>query len=327
MRPPMKLFGMRGSREFARSVASHLGPDVSVATHEEDYFDDGETYCRSSVNVRGADVFVIQSLYSCQDERVSDKLIKLLNFLGALHDASAGRVTVIAPYLAYSRQDRKTKSREGVVTKYLARWLESMGADRLLTIDIHNLAAFQNSHWDCLTDELAAKNLMARWVADNVGKADDLCVLSPDEGSIRRNRLFRNKLSQLTGVDIPVAVVDKTHVGRAIQGHAIVGNVKGKRVVMVDDIIASGKTMCEAKNLVEADGGEVWAICATHGLFVGKASDNLRGFPRIVVTDTVSPYRLQGEAREKVVTVSVARLFAQAIRRIHEEDSISDLLA
>lgn len=327
MRPLLKIFGMKNTGEFASNVAWHLGPDVRLCAHEEEYFDDGEVYCRSSVNVRGADVFVIQSLYSCQQEGVSDKLIKLLNFLGALHDASAGRVTVVAPYLAYARQDRKTKSREGVVTKYLARWLESMGADRLLTIDIHNLAAFQNSHWECLTDELAAKNLLARWVVDNVGKTDDLCVLSPDEGSVRRSRQFRNKLSQLTGTDIPVAVVDKTHVGRAVQGNAIVGNVKGKRVVMVDDIIASGKTMYEAKKLVDSQGGEVWAICATHGLFVGKASENLKGFPRIVVTDTVSSYRLQGEARERLVTVSVAGLFAQAIRRIHEEDSISDLLA
>jgi ribose-phosphate pyrophosphokinase len=321
----LRIFGLDGTQEFAKKVAERIG--VELCRHEEEYFPDTEVHVRSMMNVRGADVFVIQSLYCCEKESVSEKVIKLLAFIGSLRDASAGRITAVIPYLAYARQDRKVESREGITGSYLLHWLKSMMLDRILTIDVHNLSHFQGSTAIVInTDHLEAKNLLARYVADNCEEPDRLCCMSPDIGGVQRTRFFRNSLSKMTGVDIPIAVLDKTHIGRVIQGHMIVGDVKGKLVVINDDMIASAKTMFEAKSAVERNGGEVWASCATHPLFVGQVNENLASFKRVIVTDTILPTNVGEALRQKMVVISVADLFAQAIKRIHEEDSISGLL-
>jgi len=321
----LRLFGLNGTASYAEQVATHLGPDGALAKHEETCFDDAEYYVRSNVNVRGADVFVIQSLYSCNQESVSDKLLKLLFFIGSLKDASARRVTAVIPYLCYGRQDRKTESRAPITLKYVKYLFQSVGVDRILTMDVHNLAAFQCS-FDVPTDHLEAKNLIARYVADNCDEPKRLCVLAPDSGGGPRCRYFRNKLSQYLDVDIEVAVLDKEHAGRSIRGHKISGEVKDKSVVIYDDMIASAKTMYEAKKAVEQAGGQIWGVCAAHGLFVGKANEHLAGIERIVITDSIQPFRLGEQVMKNVRIINTTRLFAQAIRRIHDEDSISDLL-
>lgn len=152
---------------------------------------------------------------------------------------------------------------------------------------------------------------------------------------MNRARLFRNILASIftarrilpPDFEIPLCVLDKTHVGRTIEGHMVVGEVKDRDVVIIDDMIASAKTMSEARNGVLANKGRVWGACATHGLFVGKANENLADFERIIVTDTVRPYRLQPQVASRLAVISTAKLFADAIKRINEEDSISDLLA
>ena len=329
----IKIFGLDSTREYAAKVANELGVDLSSKT--EDYFDDGEATLRSEVNVRGQDVFVIQSLYSCEKEKVADKIIKLLIFIGSLRDASARRITAVIPYLAYQRQDRKTASRAPIVTKYLAKWFQSARLDRLLTIDNHSLQALQNSFDVTITDHLEAKRLLATYVAENIKKPERISVMSPDLSGMNRARLFRNILASIftakrilpADFEIPLCVLDKTHVGRTIQGHMVVGDVKDRDVVIVDDMIASAKTMSEARRGVMANGGRVWGACATHGLFVGRANENLADFERVIVTDTVRPYRLTGPAASRLAVISTAKLFAEAIKRINEEDSISDLLS
>lgn len=329
----LKVFGLDSTKEYARKVAKELGVDLSA--HSEDFFDDGEASLRSEVNVRGQDVFVIQSLYSCDKEKVADKIIKLLIFIGSLRDASARRITAVIPYLAYQRQDRKTASRAPIVTKYLAKWCQASRLDRLLTIDTHSLQALQNSFDFTITDHLEAKRLLAAYVAENITKPERLSVMSPDLSGMNRARLFRNILASIfaarrilpSDFEIPLCVLDKTHVGRTIEGHMVVGDVKDRDVVIVDDMIASAKTMSEARKGVLANGGRVWAACATHGLFVGRANENLADFERVIVTDTVRPYRLTGPAASKLAVISTAKLFSEAIRRINEEDSISDLLS
>lgn len=311
---------------FAEQVAAHLGQDGLLSKHEERYFDDYEAYVRSNVDVRGCDVFVIQSLYSCNEETVHDKLCKLLFMIGSLKDASAQRVTAVIPYMCYGRQDRKTDSRAPIMSKYVKYLIQSVGVDRILTMDVHNLAAFQCA-FDVPTDHLEAKNLMARYVADNCTVDLPLAVLSPDAGAIPRCRYFRNKLSQILNVDIGLPVMDKEHAGQTIKGHKISGKVRGKRVVVYDDMISSAKTMYESVQAVEKKGGEVWGVCATHGLFVGKANEYLEKVKRIVIADTVLPFRLSPKIAAKVKVIPTTSLFAAAIRRIHEEDSISDLLA
>jgi len=328
----IKVFGLDSSREYAAKVAQELGVELSAKA--EDFFDDGEATLRSEVNVRGQDVYVIQSLYSCDKEKVADKIIKLLIFIGSLRDASARRITAVVPYLSYQRQDRKTASRAPIVTKYQAKWFQSVQLDRLLTIDTHSLQALQNSFDKTITDHLEAKRLLATYVAANITKPERISVMSPDLSGMNRARLFRNIMASIftarrilpPDFEIPLCVLDKTHVGRQIQGHMVVGDVQDRDVVIVDDMIASAKTMAEARKGVLANKGRVWGACATHGLFVGKANENLADFERIIVTDTVRPYRLNAQVTSRLAVISTAKLFAEAICRINEEDSISDLL-
>jgi len=193
----LKLFGLNGNKSYAESIAKNLG--VPLTPHREEYFEDGECYIQSDPssfgNVRGCDVFVIQSLYSDEEESVADKLQKLLIFIGSLHDASADRITAVVPYLGYARQDRKTISRAPITTKYIAQLFEAVGCDRVLTIDVHNLAAAQNAFRKCKFDHLEAKSVLAQYCADFISE-DKIAVLSPDTGGLVRSTLFRNKLSK-----------------------------------------------------------------------------------------------------------------------------------
>jgi len=278
--------------------------------------------------------------------------VNMLWFIGSLKDASAKRVTAIIPYLGYARQDRKTESRAPITTKYLARVFESVGLDRLLTIDVHNLAAFQNSFripadnldpirlftdylcggigfdgmpvTDCLPDALAAS-------PDN----SDLVVMSPDIGGMPRCGQIQTALSKrLGGIEIPLAIFDKRRVKKEnstvseLLGGRIIGNVENKRVIIYDDMISTGGTIVKAAKAVVQAGGKVFAVCATHGLFIGNADEILQMSLRIVVADTVPTWRLDPiKWKDKLFVVNTFRLVGQSIRRTHEEGgSISDLL-
>lgn len=321
----LRLFGLDASKDYATKVAEHL--DMELCKHIEDYFADREAYIRSDINVRECDVFVIQSLYNDTTETLADKLVKLLFFVGSLKDASASRITVVAPYLAYQRQDRKTESRAPITTKYFAKLLEAAGADRLLTMDVHNLSAFQNA-FRIQTDHLEAKNLLADFIADLAQQdkvVDNLVVLSPDSGGMGRAKRFRNALNKRLNAEVGLAYLDKSHHGKVIQGHEIVGDVANKHVVMLDDMISSGATNSESNKAVIAKNGKLWYTCATHGLFVGRVSENLSTIDNIIVTDTIK-LKWAGENANKVRFISTAKIFAQAIRRIHQGGSLSELL-
>lgn len=345
----LRLFGLDGSRRFAQRVAWYL--DVPLSKHVEKYFADKEAYVRSEVNVRGADTYVISSLYTDEFQTVAEKFTKLLFFIGSLVDASCRRITVVAPYLAYSRQDRKTESRAPITIKYFAECLKAVGANRVLTMDVHSLSAFQNA-FHIPTDSLEAKNLLADYLcgvdnglrADGVPQAvehhiqsplienpNNLVVLAPDSGGMGRARRFRNALEQRLGQTNQIGVVylDKERItGDEVTGSKIVGRVDGKRVIILDDMIGSGGTIGLCVDAVEKHGGEVWAVCATHGLFVGRANEHLTRVPRLVITDTIQPFRLDPEQwKDRLHVIPTAMIFAQAIRRTHEEGgSISDLL-
>jgi ribose-phosphate pyrophosphokinase len=318
-----RLFGLGATQDYAMKVAEHL--EVELSNHVEESFSDNECYVRSDVNVRNCDVFVIQSLYQDSNETVADKFAKLLFFIGSLRDASARRITIVIPYLAYSRQDRKTESRAPITTKYVARLIEAVGADRLLTMDVHNLAALQNA-FRIPTDNLEAKNLLADYVAETIDYPPDrVVVLSPDSGGMSRTKRFRNALSQRLHTDVGLAYLDKTHEGRLIRGHEIVGDVKNRAVVVFDDMISSASTISECDRAITANHGELWGACATHGLFVGRVIENLSNVRRIIITDTIA--RLKEGFQHKLQVISTAEMFAEAIRRIHAEGgSISDLL-
>jgi len=318
---------------FGTQVAEHLG--VQISEHEEYCFEDGECYTAprtgTKENVRGRDVFVISSLYTDEQESINDKIVKTLILCGALRDASASRITLVTPYYPYARQDRKTTSRAPITTKYIARLFQSVWVDRILAIDVHNPGAIQNA-FAIPCDLLEANILFADFIQDVIRKNDydpnNLAVLSPDAGGLGRARKFRKILSNLLHVEVGIACLDKIHSGREIKGHDIMGVVKDKDVLIFDDMISSGQTTLEC---IKSCGNarSIMGVCATHGLFVGKANENLmtQSLTRIAVTDTIHPFRLHCEvARKKLSIINTTHLFAKAIARIHRSESISDLL-
>lgn len=315
----LTLFGIGSSKDFAQKVAEYLSIPLS-STYEYD-FSDGEAYLRPDTNIRTKDVFVISSLYSDSNKTAGAKLWELIEFCGACRDASAGRVTAVCPYLAFSRQDRKTVSRAPITTKYVAECLEAVGVSRVITVDIHNLAAFQNA-FRIPTDNLEAKNILAEHISKLMTKKDYI-ILSPDAGGTARSRAFRLTLEKITQKKLGLAYLDKYRQSdKEVLTHDIVGNVSGKSIIIVDDMISSGSTMKKCIDTVKEYGGQVETIATTHGLMIGDALNNLQDSIHLIMTDTVEP-RKNVNAHK----VSTTSLLAQAIRRNHDGDSVSSLFS
>jgi ribose-phosphate pyrophosphokinase len=320
------IFAPGPSSEFGEKVSAHLG--VSLSAHEEREFEDGEHKIRPLINVRGKDVFVIQSLYGDNRQSVNDKLCRLLFFLGALRDASAERVTAVTPYLCYARKDKKSKPRDPVTTRYVAGFFEAMGVDRVVTLDTHNLAAFQNA-FRIRTDHLEAKRLFIEHFIP-LARQEEIVVVSPDVGGVKRAEDFRQALGAALDRPIHGAFMEKYRSEGVVSGEAVIGDVSGKMAIIIDDLISSGTTLARAAENCRARGATKIYAAASHGVFSGKASQALSNsaLEKVVITDTIPPFRLDPElARNRLVVLDAARLFAEAIRRIHSGGSIVELLA
>jgi ribose-phosphate pyrophosphokinase len=251
-----------------------------------------------------------------------------LFFIGALKDASAARVTAVVPYLCYARKDRRTQPRDPVTTRYVAALIEAVGTDRVMTLDVHNLAAFQNA-FRCPTDHLEAKMLFARHFRD-LCRGDEIVVISPDVGGVKRAELFREALAQMTGAPIGMAFMEKRRSRGVVSGEAVVGEVDGRVGIVIDDLISTGGTLSRAAKACRAMGARRMYAAASHGLFIGAAGKILveAGFDKIVITNSVPPLRLTPALVSSDVTVlDAAPLFAQAIACVNSGGSIVDLLA
>lgn len=319
------LFTLESSRALAETISVELG--IPLGKHEERDFEDGEHKIRPLVNVRGRDVFVFHSLHGDAKESANDKLCRMLFFIGALKDASAKRVTAVVPYLAYARKDRKTKSRDPVTTRYVATLFEAVGTDHVVTLEVHNLAAFQNS-FRCPTDHLDCARLFADYFAALLPEAE-IAVVSPDAGGVKRANRFREALVSALDREVASAFVEKYRSWGVVSGGTVVGDVKDRVAVIIDDLISTGTTMVRAAKACRERGATKVFAAAAHGLFSGEASQVLAdpALDRIITTDTVPPFRLDPAfAREKLVRLESAPLFAQAIKRLHEGGSIVELL-
>ncbi len=319
------LFALGESREFGERVAAALG--MPLGKHEERHFEDGEHKTRPLENVRGGDVFIIQSLYGEPGTSANDKLCRLLFFIGALKDASAARVTAVLPYLCYARKDRKTKPRDPVTTRYIACLLEAVGTDRVVTLDVHNLAAFENA-FRCAADHLEAKKLFVDHFVPRIG-SDPVVVVSPDVGGVKRAEQFRQALSHRLGREAGGAFLEKYRSAGIVSGDAVVGDIEGRVAIIVDDLISTGGTIARAVAACRQRGAKAAYAAASHGIFVGDAARLLADpcLERLVVTDTIPPFRLDAAlVRNKLAVLDTAPLFAQAIRRIHDGGSIVELL-
>jgi ribose-phosphate pyrophosphokinase len=319
------LFALQASRPFGEDVARHLS--IALSAHEEREFEDGEHKSRPLINVRNQDVFVIQSLYADTKESVNDKLLRLLFFIGALKDASAARVTAVVPYLAYARKDAKTQTRDPVTTGYVARLFEAAGTDRVVTMDVHNLVAFQNA-FRCRTDHLEAAKLFVAHFASLLKGEPQITVVSPDIGGVKRAERFRQALGRALNRELKMAFMEKARAKGVLRAGRLIGEVAG-RAIVVDDLISTGGTLWHAAAACRKSGAEKVYAAAAHGIFVGNANRLLSGteLDEIVVTDTVPPFRLDPElARHKLTVLSAAPLFAEAIRRIHTGGSLVELM-
>jgi ribose-phosphate pyrophosphokinase len=320
----LRLFALESSRPFGESVAEALGEPL--APHEERDFEDGEHKARPLVDVRAADAYVIASLHGDREQSPNDKLCRLLFFLGALRDAGAARVTAVVPYLSYARKDRRTKPRDPLTTRYVASLFESIGVDRIVTLDVHNPAACENA-FRIPAELLEARGLFARhFAAERAGR--EIAVVSPDAGGVKRAEAFRQTLEKATGKPVASAFLEKHRSDDELRGEAFVGDVVGRTAIVIDDLIASGATLARAASACRAHGAREVHAAATHGLFVGEAARVLAdpALERLVLTDSVPPFRLDPDFLARRVTVlPSAPLFAAAIEALNRGESIAEL--
>ncbi|MGI6365786.1 MAG: ribose-phosphate diphosphokinase [Bacillota bacterium] len=306
----LKIFSCTSNLPLARAIAQHI--ETSLGAGEVVRFSDGEVSVRIEESVRGADVFIVQS--TCHPS--NDNLMELLVMIDALKRASAKRITAVIPYYGYARQDRKTRPRDPITAKLVANLLTVAGANRILVIDLH--AGAIQGFFDIPVDHMTAVPLLAEHFSNR--DKDELVVVSPDMGGVTRARDMAQRLG------VPIAIIDKRRPrANVAEIMNIIGDIRGKRAILVDDIIdTAGTITLGAQALLDHGAKEVYACC-THPVFSGPAMERLAKAPikELVVCDTIL---LPEEKRLPNIKIcSVAELLADAIVRIHEDLSISTL--
>lgn len=322
---PPCLFALGATKPWGEAVAHHLG--LQLTPHEERAFEDGEHKSRPLASVRGRDVYVMHSLYGDPQQSVDDKLCRLVFFLGAVRDNAAGRITAVLPYLGYARKDRKTQPYDPVTTRYVALVLEAVGTDRVVTLDVHNLAAYQNA-FRCGTEHLEATGLFVGHFAPRLRDVP-VTVVSPDAGGIKRAERFRQALAAVLGHPVGAAFAEKYRSQGVVTGDMIVGDVQGRVAIVLDDLVSTGGTIARTVAACRKLGATSVHAAASHGLFVGDAANVLAdpALASIVVTDSVPAFRLPpGPVREKLVVLPTTALFAEMISCLASEGSVTQLL-
>lgn len=310
----IKILTGNANLPLAEGICKKLGVPMGKATVTG--FADGEVSVSIFETVRGSDVFIIQP--TCKP--VNDNLMELLVMIDACKRASAGRITAVMPYFGYARQDRKAKSRDPISAKLVANLITAAGADRVLTMDLH--ANQIQGFFDIPVDNLLGSPLFVDYFQKLIGdRTDEFMVASPDVGSVSRARTFAMKLG------VKLAIVDKRRE-KANQSEVmnIIGDVKDKRIIILDDMVDTAGSLCgAAKALVEVGGAKEVHACASHGVLSGPAIDRINDsyFDELLLIDTI-PFP-EGKTCDKIKYISSAGMFAEAIRRVYEETSISNL--
>ncbi|MDN4527444.1 ribose-phosphate diphosphokinase [Fictibacillus fluitans] len=306
----LKVFTLNSNIELAQEIAKHIGIDLGKSSVTS--FSDGEIQINIEESIRGSEVYIIQST----SDPVNEHLMELLIMIDALKRASAKTINVVIPYYGYARQDRKARAREPITAKLVANLLETAGATRLITIDLH--ATQIQGFFDIPVDQLLGVPILANYFEDK--KLEDIVVVSPDHGGVTRARKLADRLKT------PIAIIDKRRPRpNVVEVMNIVGNIEGKTAILIDDIIDTAGTITLAANaLVENGAKEVYACC-THPVLSGPAIERIQNsrIKELVVTNTIV---LPEEKRtDKVTQLSVAPLLGEAIIRVHEQLSVSKL--
>jgi ribose-phosphate pyrophosphokinase len=309
----MKLLAGNSNLALSQAIAGYL--DLPLTKAQVRRFADNEVFVVIEENVRGEDVFVVQST----SYPANDNLMELLICIDALTRASARRITAVMPYFGYARQDRKTGGRTPISAKLVANLITRAGVHRVLTMDLH--AGQIQGFFDIPTDNLLPTPVLADDIREHYQKPSDLMIVSPDPGGVVRARALANRLNA------DLAIVDKRRSG---PGHSevmnIIGDVKGRRCILFDDIVDSAGTLCNAAEALIKEGAVDVSAYVTHGVLSGAANERVKAsvLKELVITDSIEPSD-PVKANEKIRLISVAPLIGEAIRRIANEESVSKL--
>lgn len=309
----IKIFSANANPAVAEHIAKVLG--LPMGKCDVSHFSDGEISVSIHESVRGSDVFVVQSIST----PVNDNLMELLIMMDAFKRASAGRITAVIPYLGYARQDRKAKARDPISAKLVADLITTAGADRVLTMDLH--AAQIQGFFNIPVDHLLGVPILAPYFEERFKDQNDVVVVSPDLGSVTRARKFAERMNA------PLAIIDKRRPKANVsEVMNIIGDVKGKRAVIVDDLVDTAGTLCNgAKAIIEVGGATEVYACATHGVLSGPAIERIEQsvIKELVLLDTIA---LTEEKKiPKITMVPVGPVFAEAIERIYADKPVSPL--
>lgn len=310
----IKIFAGSSSIKLAEKIAKKL--DIKLGERDIIHFADGEIFARSNVTVRGCKVFIIQST----SKPVNESLMELLVFIDSLKRASASEIVAVIPYYGYARQDRKANPREPITAKLVADLLTTAGATRVVTMDLH--ARQIQGFFNIPVDHMEALPIFAKYFLQNGFTSEDTVVVSPDVGGVKRARALANWLHT------PLAIIDKRRPKANVsEVMNLIGSVEGKKAILIDDIIDTAGTICNAASALLKFGAKEVYACATHPVFSDPAIERLKNsaFNKVVVTDCIE---LTDEQQfDKLVTVSSSGMFAETINRIFNEEPISDLFA
>ena len=308
----LKVFAGRANPALAQKVADYL--DLQLGRGKAEMFPDGEVIVKVDEDVRGRDCFIIQP--TCHP--VNANFMELFIWIDTLKRASAGRVTAVMPYFGYARQDRKDEGRTPITAKLVANLLERAGADRVVSIDLH--AAQVQGFFDIPVDHLSAAPVLSKWFKSL--KLANRVFVSPDVGNVKRAQKYANTL----GGDI--CIIDKRRKsGKDTVAERIIGDVVGKNVIMVDDMVTTAGTMCEAVRILRDNGALEIYLAATHAVFAPPAMERLTEckFTKIAVTDTIPMGDRVDPIKDRLVVIGTAELLGEAIHRIHHNASVSAL--
>lgn len=308
---PLKIFSGRAHPALANDICQILGVEPGRAALYN--FSDGENYAQIDENVRGADIFIIQPT----SPPVNDNLMELLILLDAFKRSSASRVTAVMPYYGYARQDRKDKPRVPITSKLIADLITAAGASRVLTIDLH--AAQIQGFFNIPVDHLFAAPVIIRHL--KTSELDDLTIVSPDAGGVERARAYAKRLGAT------LAIIDKRRIAKnQTQVMNIIGEVEDRNVFIIDDIIDTGGTLIETVKTLRDQGARSISTACTHAVLSGPAIERINSseLEQVVVTNTIPTEDKEAEC-PRLVSLSMADLLSEAIKRIHDEDSVSSL--
>ncbi len=310
--PKLKIFSLSSNRPLAEKIAAEVGVELGIVSSTQ--FSDGEIKINIDESIRGAHVYIIQST----SFPVNDHLMELLIMIDALKRASAKTINVVIPYYGYARQDRKAQSREPITSKLVANMITDAGADRVLALDLH--APQIQGFFDIPVDHLLGAPLLANYFLDNEMLQNDIVVVSPDHGGVTRAR----KLAEF--IHAPIAIIDKRRPkANVAEVMNIIGDVKGKKAILIDDMIDTAGTITLAAQALQDAGATAVYACCTHAVLSGPAIERLENsvIKEVIVTDSIQ--LPEEKMSPKIVQITVSQLIAEAIKRIHENRSVSPL--